>query len=730
MSRIVRITGFLILLAAAALSAAAAEAPQLKYPPSKKTDIVDEYHGVNVPDPYRWLEDLNSLETKAWVEAENTVSFNYLQLLPAREFFRKRITELWNYPKVSIPRREGGRLWYRKNSGLQRQSAVYARTAVKAPETMVIDPNALSPDGSISLGQIAPSPDGKFFAYTLSEGGADWQVVHIRDLATGRDIPDAVHWVRFSRISWTNDGKGFFYSRFPTPPAEKQLEAPLGIHSLYYHRVGAPQAADRLIFERKDMPNWFVGGSVTEDGRYLFIRLGQGASRKNRLYYVELGDPKQPNAGAPVKPLVETDDAAYWPLGTVATTLYIVTDLNAPKRRIIAVDLRKPDRSNWRTIVPEAPHSIEDVTLTGGNIALQYLIDVQSQLKLFAIDGNELATVALPGIGTVGDLSGRYDSPELFYSFTSPLYPSTVFACEKSCAAAAPFEAAKPVFDPAGYETKQFFVASKDGTRVPYFVTARKNIALDGDHPTVLYGYGGFSISSPPVYRPDVPAWLESGGVYVTANIRGGGEYGEDWHRASMLDKKQNGFDDFIAVAEDLIKRGVTSPAKLALRGGSNGGLLVAAVMNQRPELFAAVVPAVGVMDMLRYDQFTGGAAWVVEYGAPSDAAMFAQLIRYSPLHNLKPGTCYPATLAITADHDDRVVPSHSFKYVAALQAAQGCPRPTLIRVETQASHGYRPTDKAIAELADAWAFIAANTGGATDAPQNSPSVKTQGARP
>jgi len=691
--------------------AQAGQVQPLDYPPSRRVDIIDDYHGTKVPDPYRWLEDLNSAETNAWVAAQNGLTFKYLNSLPGREIFRKRVTELWDYPKVSLPTREGGRLWYRKNSGLQRQSVIYSRPSVKSLATPVIDPNRLSPDGSISLAQIAPSPDGKLLAYTLSEGGADWQTIHVRDLTTGRDLADAVRWMRFSRVAWAHDGKGFFYSRFPEPPPGKQLEAALGIHSLYYHRVGTPQSEDRLIYERQEMPKWFVGGSVSEDGRYLLIQLRDGATRRNRLYYADLGDPKNPDLAAPVKPIVETDDALHWVLGNVGTTLYLVTDLNAPKRRVVSFDLRDPGRNHWKTIIAEAQFSIEDAALTGGKIALHYLVDVRSRVKLFAMNGRELATLALPGIGTVGDLSGRYDSPELFYNFTSPLYPSTVFVCRELCASATSFEAAKPRFNPTGYETRQFFAVSIDGTRIPYFVTARRNIPLDGNSPTLLYGYGGFSISLAPSYWADVPAWIERGGVHVTANIRGGGEYGEDWHRAGMLDKKQNSFDDFIAVAEDLIKRGFTSPAKLAIQGRSNGGLLVGAVMNQRPDLFAAALPAVGVMDMLRYEKFTGGAAWVVEYGASSDPNMFPHLFKHSPLHNLKPGTCSPATLVTTADHDDRVVPSHSFKYAAALQAAQGCGRPALIRIETQGSHGYRATDKRIAELADMWAFIAAQTG-------------------
>jgi prolyl oligopeptidase len=449
---------------------------------------------------------------------------------------------------------------------------------------------------------------------------------------------------------------------------------------------------------------------VSEDGRYLIIRFSPGATPRNRLYYVDLGNPKRPNIEAPIKTIVDTEDAAHWILGNVNSILYLVTDLDAPKRQVVAVDLRAPERSNWKTIIPESPYAIQDSTFAGGRIVLNYLVDVESRIKLFGMDGKELSTVALPGVGTVAELNGRYDSPELIYSFTSPLVPSTVYFCAGLCRTSRIFEDAKPNFDPTNYEIKPFFAVSKDGTRVPYFVTARKNVPLNGDNPTRLYGYGGFSINLLPSYWPDVPAWLERGGIHVTANIRGGGEYGEDWHRAGMLDKKQNSFDDFIAVAEDLIKRGYTSAARLAIQGGSNGGLLVGAVMNQRPDLFAAVLPAVGVMDMLRFEKFTGGTAWVVEYGASSDPNMFPVLFKYSPLHNLKQGTCYPAVLVTTADHDDRVVPSHSFKYIAALQAAQGCESPALMRVETQSSHGYRPTDKRIAELADMWAFIAAQT--------------------
>jgi prolyl oligopeptidase len=708
-------------LAAGALPAPVAGQPgrqRLSYPETRRVAVTDEYHGEKVGDPYRWLEELNAPATAAWIGAQNAVTARHLASLPARDSLRTRITALWNYPKVTLPWREGGRIWYRKNSGLQRQSVVFARPTVAGPATPVIDPNALSPDGSVALQEVAPSADGRFLAYSLAEGGADWQTVLVRDIASGRDRADTVRWLRFSGVSWTHDGNGFFYSRFPEPAKGKQLEAALGTHALYYHRLGTPQSADRLVFKREGLRNWVVNGSVTEDGRYVQIVFSPGSIPKNRLYYIDLGDPKRPNVAAPVRPIVEADDGGYYPVGNVGPTFYLMTDYQAPKWRVVAVDAGRPDRTAWKTVVPEAQHTLENAVLAGGHVAVQHLADARSRLTLFALDGKQLDTIALPGVGTVAGLSGRNDSPELFYTYTSPLYPATVFVHDTRRGAGAPFEAARPAFDAGAYETTQRFATSKDGTRVPYFVTARRGIALDGQNPTLLYGYGGYAISTLPTYRPDVPAWLERGGVFVTASLRGGGEYGEAWHRAGMLANKQNVFDDFIAVAEDLVRRGYTSPARLAVQGGSNGGLLVGAVLNQRPDLFAAALPAVGVMDMLRYDRFTGGGLWVVEFGAASDPALYPVLRRYSPLHNIKPGACYPATLVTTADHDDRVVPSHSFKYTAALQAAQGCDRPVLIRVETMGSHGYRPTDKRIAELADQWAFVAAHTGGRSMAVQ------------
>ena len=688
------------------------QTPKIQYPETRKSTDVSDHFGTKVPDPYRWLEDLDSKEVAAWIAAQNKATFGYLERVPSREHFKKRITELWDYPKTDLPRREAGRYFYSKNSGLQRQAPVYVRDSLNAPPSVVIDPNALWPDGSISLARWAPSPDAQLFAYAVSEGGADWQMVRVRDLASGKDLSDEVKWMRFSGLSWTKDAKGFFYSRYPEPPPGKVLEAALAGQALYYHRVGTPQSEDKLIYERKDKPTWFIGGTVTEDGRYLLITMSRGADNNNRLYVADLGDAKNPNVGATVRAVVERDDAEFAPIGNRKNVVYVRSDLEAPNRKVIAIDLDRPAPDGWKTIIAEHPrHALENVNVIGGRIVAQYLADVQSRLLTFDLDGKTSSQITLPTTGTIDGLAGREDAPDIFYAFTSPLYPTTVFHYDPPSNRSTPFEAGKATIDVSQFETTQMFATSKDGTKVPFFLTARKNLPKDGNNPTMLYGYGGFSVSILPTYSSSVPAWLELGGIWVTASMRGGAEYGEAWHKAGMLDKKQNVFDDFVAVAETLIRERYTSPAKLGIMGGSNGGLLVAAVEQQHPELFAVALPAAGVLDMLRYDKFTGGHAWATEYGSSSDAQQFKYLIKYSPLHNVKAGSCYPATLITTADHDDRVVPSHSFKFAAAMQAAQSCERPVLIRIETQGSHGYRPTDKRIAELADEWAFAAANMG-------------------
>ena len=702
----------LLPLAALALAAPVALSGQrIQYPTTRRGDVVDDYHGQRVPDPYRWLEDLNAPETAAWVASENAVTSGYLARLPLRDTLRTRITQLYNYPRVGVPYFEGGRWYLSRNSGLQRQSVVYARQRLTGAERVVLDPNRFSADGSVALAGFSPSPDGRYVAYAKSEGGADWATWYVRDLATGKDLADTVRWIKFSGVDWTHDGKGFFYGRYPEPQAGTSLQVALRDRTLYYHAVGTPQSADRLIYQRTDDPSLFFGGSLDETGRWLFVVARHGTSSKNELYVADLGDPRRPNVAAPIAPLYTGHDAEYSPLGVVNGTLYLETDRGAPKRKIVATPIAAPAADQWRTIVPEGAGVIEGSNLVAGRLAVTTLEDVASVIRLYTLDGKLQRTVALPGLGAASAVMGRFDRPEMFYSFTSPLYPSTLFRYDALTGISRPFEAPKLTFDPTRYETKRLFYTSKDGTRVPMFVTLRKGLALDGHNPTMLYAYGGFDISTLPTFRPDVPAWLERGGVWVTANIRGGGEYGEAWHEAGMFGKKQNVFDDFIAAAEYLVREKYTSPAKLAIMGGSNGGLLVGAAMTQRPELFGVALPAVGVMDMLRYHRFTGGAFWTAEYGSADDSTQFGYIRAYSPLQNIRPGTCYPATLVTTADHDDRVVPSHSFKFTATLQAAQACDKPVLIRVETQGSHGYRPTDKRIAELADEWAFAAANLG-------------------
>jgi prolyl oligopeptidase len=706
----VRTTVFVAVVIAAALQADVLT-QKLQYPVTKKSGVVDDYHGTRVPDPYRWLEDLDSQDTAAWVAEQNRLTESYLAQQPIRAYLRRRIQRLWNFKKTNLPVLEDGRLFYRMNTGLQLQSPLYMRENLGAPATEIIDPNLIWPDATTSLATFAPSPDTRLLAYTFAKGGADWQTIKVKRLTTGQDLEDELEWMRFSGLSWSHDSKGFFYSRYPEPPKGKVLEAALSGHALYYHVVGTPQSQDRLIYTNTANPAWFVTGGVTEDGRYLLIATSKGSDNNNRLYYVDLGDPRKPAVSASVRPVFEADDAEFSPIGNDGSTLFLRTDRGAPNRRIVAVDVRQPDPATWKTVVPERQHAIENATVAGGRIFVEYLVDVKSRLTMFDRGGKELGEVALPGAGSLSGFIGRQDSSLFFYAFTSHLYPTTVFSYDIDSGRSTPFEAGRAPVDVTQYETTQLFARSKDGTRVPFFVTARKGLPRDGSNPAMLYAYGGFSVSLMPGYRPDVPAWLDVGGIWVTANLRGGAEYGEAWHKAGILEKKQNVFDDFIAIAEYLVQEKYTSPSKLGIMGGSNGGLLVGAVMEQRPDLFAVVLPAVGVMDMLRYDRFTGGRAWVTEYGTATNPEQFPFLFKYSPLHNLKPGTCYPATLVTTADHDDRVVPSHSFKFTAALQAAQGCEKPALIRVETGGSHNFRSTEKRIAELADEWAFTATQMG-------------------
>jgi prolyl oligopeptidase len=683
----------------------------LQYPETRRDAIVDNYFGTKVPVPYRWMEDQNSKEVESWVEAENKVTFEYLSRIPIREWINKRITKLWNYEKVSVPSRTAGELFFTKNSGLQNQSPVFSQKSLSGKATLIIDPNKLSPDGSVAFVGYEPSPDGKYLGYGLSQGGSDWREFHVRNLTTSNDLADTMRWMRFSGISWTNDNQGFFYSRFPEPKEGEALTSAANGQRFCYHRLGTPQSQDKVFCDMKDNPGWYVGGGVSEDGRYVLIYLNKGTEPKNKISYVDLKDPKHPDIASPVTPLFDKSDAEYYPLGNVGTTVFMQTSLDAPNRRIVSFDINNPDPKNWTTVVQESKHVIEGSLVAGGKLVVQYLIDAKSEVDLYTFDGKREGELKLPAVGTVAGLNGRNDTPELFYAFTSFLYPTTVFHYDMKTKMTVPFQAPHVDFDPSKYETIQVFYNSKDGTKIPMFITMKKGTKLDGQNPTRLFAYGGFDASITPGFSPTLPAWLELGGIYAVPNLRGGGEYGEAWHHAGMLEKKQNVFDDFIAAAEYLIKEKYTSTPKLGIEGYSNGGLLVGAVETQHPDLYGAAYAGAGVMDMLRYQKFSAGVGWVPEYGSSDDSAQFQYLIKYSPVHNVRPGTCYPPTIVTTADHDDRVVPSHSYKFVAAMQHDQACNNPVLIRVETKTSHGYMPTDKRIAQAADQIAFIAHNLG-------------------
>ncbi|MBI4409773.1 MAG: S9 family peptidase [Gemmatimonadetes bacterium] len=683
-----------------------------RYPVTKKVDVAEDYHGTMVPDAYRWLEDTNSEETRAWIAAQNEVTFGYLSNIPEREMLRRRLTQLWDYPRYGVPFRSGGRYFFYKNDGLQNQSVLYVQPTLAAEPRVLLDPNTLSPDGTIAVSEVSVSRDGRLLGYGLAAAGSDWQEFRVRDIATGKDLADRIRWVKFSGLSWTRDARGFFYSRYPETTSKDSLLAANRDQKLYYHVLGQPQELDRLLYERPDQPEWGFGADVTYDGRYALVYVWHGTDPRNRLYTIDLKNANKPDLASPVVRLLDEYDASYSVIGNEGPLLYVLTDLDAPRRRVIAIDLREPARTHWRTIVPEGDDVLESARVIGGRIVAEYLQDAKSRVRLFALSGAPAGEVQLPTLGSIRGISGRPDSPEMFYGFTSFLYPTTIFRTDVRTGEQTVFHAPELDIDPARYDAKQVFFTSRDGTRVPMFIVHRKGIALDGSNPTYLYGYGGFNISQTPSFSVTNLLWLELGGIYALPNLRGGGEYGEEWHKAGTKERKQNVFDDFIAAAEYLIREGYTSPAKLAIGGGSNGGLLVGAAMTQRPELFAVAHPAVGVMDMLRYHKFTIGWAWVSDYGSSDDPEGFRYLQAYSPLHSLKPRTCYPATLVTTADHDDRVVPGHSFKFAAALQAAQSCERPTLIRIQVKAGHGAgKPTRFQIEEAADVLAFRIKNLG-------------------
>ncbi|HKE59538.1 MAG TPA: prolyl oligopeptidase family serine peptidase [Pyrinomonadaceae bacterium] len=672
-----------------------------KYPLARKSDQVDDYHGVKVADPYRWLEDLDSNETRAWVEAENKLSFAFLEAIPARATIKDRLTKLWNYEKYGVPFKEGNRYFYSRNSGLQNQSVVYTVTALEAQPQLVIDPNTLSTDGTVAVSGMAVSDDGKLLAYGLSASGSDWQEWKVRDVETGKDRADDLKWVKFSGASWTPDGNGFFYSRYDEPKTDS-LKATNYFQKVYYHKLGTAQSQDTLVYERPDQKDWLFGASVTEDGRYLIITVFQGTDVKSRVYYKDL----QSSDGSVVR-LLDDFDASYSFIGNEGTRFWFQTDLQSPRGKVVEIDITKPARTDWKVVVPEAKETLQAVTLVNHKLILNYLKDAYTQVKIYETSGQLLREVEFPGIGSAEGFGGKATDKETFFSFTGFTTPTTIYRYDMETGKSTIFRQPKVDFDPNNYETKQVFYSSKDGTRVPMFITYKKGLQLDGNNPTYLYGYGGFNISLTPAFSVGNLVWMEMGGVYAQPNLRGGGEYGEDWHQGGMKLKKQNVFDDFIYAAQWLIDNKYTSRAKLAIGGGSNGGLLVGAALTQRPDLFGAALPAVGVMDMLRFQKFTIGWAWVSDYGSAENAEDFKALYAYSPLHNIKTGTAYPPTMITTADHDDRVWPGHSFKFAATLQEAQAGDAPILIRIETKAGHGAgKPTSKIIEEIADRWAFL------------------------
>lgn len=671
----------------------------LKYPETQKVNQIDIYHGVEVADPYRWLEDPDSAETKAWVEAQNQVTFSYLSQIPQREEIKHRLTQVWDYEKYGIPFKRGDRYFYYKNDGLQNQSVLYVLNSLDDEPRVLIDPNLLSADGTVSLSGVAISKDGNLMAYALSYSGSDWKEWHVRNIATGEDLPDHIKWSKFSGASWTHDYQGFFYSRYDEPNAQTKHEDVNYYHKLFYHKIGTDQSQDILVYHRPEQKEWGFSGVVSEDGQYLIISVWLGTDPKNLLFYKDLTVPN-----AEVVELISEFKAQYSFIDNNGSVFWLETDLDAPRGRVIAIDITN---GNQTEIIPEQAETLQGVSVVNHQFVAAYLKDAHSQIKIFNLDGSWVRDVVLPGLGSAGGFDGDRTDTETFYSFTSFTTPTTIYRYNMLTGESSVFRQPQVDFNPADYESKQVFYHSKDGTRIPMFITHKKRIELNGNNPTYLYGYGGFNISLTPSFSVSQLVWMEYGGILAIPNLRGGGEYGEEWHQAGTKLNKQNVFDDFIAAAEWLIANQYTCREKLAIGGGSNGGLLVAACLTQRPDLFAAVLPAVGVLDMLRFHKFTIGWAWCSDYGSPENPEEFKALYAYSPLHNLKPGTHYPATLITTADHDDRVVPAHSFKFAAALQAAQAGEAPVLIRIETKAGHGAdKPTTKIIEEVADKWAFL------------------------
>jgi prolyl oligopeptidase len=676
------------------------------YPASHMGETVDNYHGTEIQDPYRWLEDADAEPTQAWVEAQNQVTFNFLGGIAGKSEIQARLTELWDYEKYGIPFKEGDRYFYFKNDGLQNQSVLYTLTALDGEPTVLLDPNQLSADGTVALSGLSLSNDGKLMAYALSIGGSDWKEWRIRSVETGEDLGDRVEWSKFSGAAWTHDGKGFFYSRYDQPESGV-LQNINYYQKLYYHCVGTAQTEDILIYDRPDQKEWGFDSGVTEDGKYLIISVWQGSEPKNLIFYLDLQ--AHPSLVAiqteHIVELISQFEAEYSFIGNDDSLFWLRTNLDAPRGRVIAIDLNSPKQV--REIIPQATETLEGVGLINNQFLAFYLKDAATQVKTFDLNGQFVREVKLPGIGSAGGFGGKRYDTETFYSFTSFTVPPTIYRYNMQTDESMMFRRPQVNFDPDQYVTEQVFYHSKDGTKIPMFITHKRGIERSSETPTMLYAYGGFGVSLTPAFSISNLVWMEMGGIYALPNLRGGGEYGEEWHQAGTKAKKQNVFDDFIGAAEWLIAHGYTSTPKLAIAGGSNGGLLVGACMTQRPDLFGAALPAVGVMDMLRFHKFTIGWAWTAEYGSPENAEDFPILYAYSPLHNLKNQTAYPATMITTADRDDRVVPAHSFKFAAALQAAHTGAAPVLIRVETKAGHGAgKPTAKMIEEASDRLAFL------------------------
>jgi prolyl oligopeptidase len=683
-------------------------AKNYEYPDTAKENQVDDYHGTKIADPYRWLENSDSPETVAWLKKENAISFPYLEKLPSRADFQERITKLLRFERYSPPYWEGGRYIYEKNDGLQNQDVIYTVKELSDAPQVVLDPNKLAADGTISVSVTALSSDGRFFAYGLESSGSDWNEIHVRDLQTDQDLTDLVRWVKFSGISWTKDNRGFFYTRYPAPSsASGQKLDSLRDPKIYYHRLGDLQDKDQLIYDRPDHPEWLLHASTSKNGRYVIITASENTVPRNAVYVLNLVDPSHPQLDSSLRPVFAQLDAQYEAFNVVGDRLFLRTDRDAPKYKVISVDLSHLDQPVSDDVIPESKDLLEQAKVVGGKLVLSYLVDAKNQLKIASLDGKPEAEVPLPTLGSVNALSGDQDRTELFYSFDSFVFPTAIYRYDVSTGKNEVFRKPSVPISTDDYETKQIFYHSKDGARVPMFIVHRKGIKLDGTNPGLLTGYGGFNISIKPTFSYSYFTWVEKGGVFAEPNLRGGGEYGQDWHQAGTKERKQNVFDDFIAAAEALIAEKYTSSKHLGILGGSNGGLLIGACLTQRPDLFGATVPAVGVLDMLRYQDFTIGSAWISDYGSSDNPEDFKYLIKYSPLHNIHPGTCYPPTLITTADHDDRVVPGHSFKFAATLQAAQSCDNPILIRVDTKAGHGGgKPIAKIIEERADQLAFL------------------------